>query len=431
LLLDSVQKPFISKMGVALLIILHMLTNGSRALMKRKRQDLAEDGTLGKIKKRRDAGIKRGHKEGSLPHFLREQSSQRAGEQLEEPAEFDSHVRDALENCPDDPLNSAQKKLEKNARRNVTKVLERHEEMIKAESEKMKKKLDKYEQKEQKVEAKSWCQQMSFDSQQKADRFLNLAETRWMAEEKEDRDTIRKFCKAVSNEVEKFLLPLKGHAIWCVENTDVFHGGLTSDTFKKALRNQRVLFAAVLFGGYVVDRTWLKKAEEVFQISETVVEPHWRLKGAVCKPLELFVHSNFGEQEEFKEFGSIIEAANSDRWIVHQKSIENGSLLSHWTIRDFRRQIRKAKQGLVLFGSKEKAKENVKKLKTMRKEIRLQKRQVKQLRERVPRPRLRLAALTQKVMNAQKLMNAQKGSPVGPKSFFKKIANMVELRKHG
>ena len=96
MLLDSVQKPFISKMGVALLIILHMLTNGSRALMKRKRQDLAEDGTLGKIVKRRDAGIKRGHKEGSLPHFLKEQSSQRAGEQLEEPAEFDSHVRDAL-----------------------------------------------------------------------------------------------------------------------------------------------------------------------------------------------------------------------------------------------------------------------------------------------------------------------------------------------
>ena len=83
MLLDSVQKPFISKMGVALLIILHMLTNGSRAYVKRKLQDLAatEDGTFGKIKKRRDAGIKRGHKEGSLPHFLREQSSQRAGEQ--------------------------------------------------------------------------------------------------------------------------------------------------------------------------------------------------------------------------------------------------------------------------------------------------------------------------------------------------------------
>ena len=408
-----------------------MLTNGSRALMKRKRQDLAEDGTLGKIVKRRDAGIKRGHKEGSLPHFLKEQSSQRAGEQLEEPAEFDSHVRDALENCPDDPLNSAQKKLEKNARRNVTKVLERHEEMIKAESEKMKKKLDKYEQKEQKVEAKSWCQQMSFESQQRADRFLNLAETRWMAEEKEDRDTIRKFCQTVSDTVVQFLKPLKGHAIWCVENTDVFHGGLTSDTFKKALRNQPVLFAAVLFGGYVVDRTWLKKAEEVFQISEAVVEPHWRLKGAVCKPLEVFVHSNFRDEEEFKQFGSIIQAASSDRWVISQKSVAHGSLLSHWTIRDSRKEIRKAKQGLVLFGSKEKAKENVKNLKTMRKGLKIQKRQVKQLRKTVPRPRLRLAALTLQLKKAQKSVLSMKGSPVGPKSFFKKIANMVELRKHG
>ena len=295
MLFDFAQKPFISKTGVALLndIILHMLTDGSRALLKRKRQDRAEDGTLGKIVRRRDAGIKRGHKEGSLPHFLKEQSSQRAGEQLEEPAEFDSHVQDALENCPDEPLNSAQQKLEKDAQRRVTKVLERHEEMIKPESKKMKKKLDKYVQKEQKVEAKSWCQQMSFDSQYRADRFLNLAETRWMAAEKEDRDTIRKWCKAVSKTVVEFLLPLKGHAIWCVENTDVFHGGLTSDTFKKALRKQPVLFAAVLFGGYVVDRTWLKKAAEHFKVSGEVVEPHWRLKGAVCKPLEVFVHSSF------------------------------------------------------------------------------------------------------------------------------------------
>ena len=121
--------------------------------------------------------------------------------------------------------------------------------MIKPESEKMKKKLDKHLQKEQKVEAKSWCQQMSFDSQYKADRFLNLAETRWMAPEKEDRDTIRKFCKAVSKTVVEFLSPQKGHTIWCVENTDVFRGGLTSDTLRKALRKQPVLFAAVVFRG--------------------------------------------------------------------------------------------------------------------------------------------------------------------------------------
>ena len=409
-----------------------MLTNGSRALKKRKRQDLAEDGTLGEIKKRRDAGIKRGHKEGSLPHFLKEQATQRAGKQLAEPAEFDSHVRDALENCPDEPLNKAQKELEKKARRNVTSVLERHEEMIKAESQKMQEKLDNKVKNEQKDEAKSWCQQMSFDSQYRADRFLNLAETRWMAEEKDDRETIRTFCQVVSDEVKNFLLPLKGHAIWCVENTDVFHGGLTSDTFKEALRNQHVLFAAVLFGGYVVDRTWLKKAAEHFKISGEVVEPHWRLKGAVCKPLELFVHSSFGgEQGEFKELGSIINKADSAVWTVSQNSCANGCLLSHWTIRTLRNQVRKPKQGLVLFGSKEKAKEYIQKLKTMRKEIRRLKKQVKHLKDSVPRPRLKLAALSQKLRNAQKLMNGKKGSPIGPKSFFKLIANMVELRKHG
>ena len=362
LLLDFAQKPFISKMGVALLIILHMLTGGSRVLKKRRHEDLAEDGTL-KIARRRDAGIKRGHKEGSLPHFLKEQSSQRAGEQLEKPAEFDSHVQDAMQNGPDEPLNSDQQKLEKKAQKRVTKVLERHAEMIKPESEKMKKKLDKHLQKEQKVEAKSWCQQMSFDSQYKADRFLNLAETRWMAPEKEDRDTIRKFCKAVSKTVVEFLLPQEGHTIWCVENTDVFRGGLTSDTLRKALRKQPVLFAAVLFGGYVIDRTWLKKAEEYFQISDAMVEPHWRLKGAVHKPLEVFVHSSFRDKEESAHFISTIQAARSDRWVVSQTSVANGSLLSHWTVRDSRREIRQDKHGLVLFETREKAKENAKKQK--------------------------------------------------------------------
>ena len=98
-----------------------------------------------------------------------------------------------MQDCPDEPVDEAQKKLERLSQKRVKKVLERHEEMIKPASEKLKKKLDKYIQKEEKIGEKSWCQQMSFDSQLRADRFLRLAKTRWMAPEKEDRETIRGF----------------------------------------------------------------------------------------------------------------------------------------------------------------------------------------------------------------------------------------------
>ena len=74
----------------------------------------------------------------------------------------------------------------KNADNRATKVSERHEEMIKPVSEKMQKKLKEFRKIEKNVQERSWCQQMSFESQMRADRFLKPAETRWMALEKED-----------------------------------------------------------------------------------------------------------------------------------------------------------------------------------------------------------------------------------------------------
>ena len=57
-------------------------SHGSRVLKKRRHADLKEDGTLGNFEKRRDCGSKRGHKQGSLPQFLKEQADQRAGQTL-------------------------------------------------------------------------------------------------------------------------------------------------------------------------------------------------------------------------------------------------------------------------------------------------------------------------------------------------------------
>ena len=64
----------------------------------------------------------------------------------------------------------------------------------------------------------------------------------------------------------------------------------------------------------------------------------------------------------------------------------NGSLLSHWTVRDSRREIRQDKHGLVLFETREKAKENVKKKQTKLKEMKKLEKQVKALKAKVPKP---------------------------------------------
>jgi len=407
-------------------------SHGSKTLKKRKHEDLLEDGTLGKFEKRRDAGTKRGHKDGSIPHFLKEQSDQRAGAKLQEPTEFDAQIRDAMQNCPDPVRCTAQKELERKARQRVTKVSERHEEMIKPVSKKMKKKFKMYDKKEKQIEKKAWCQQMSFKSMQQNDKFLNLGVTRWMAPYAEDRGTIREFYGGTrtsvwSDEVQ-FLATLKGNMVWCVENTDVFLSGFTGGTFQKALKKESALFAAVLFGGYVVDPTWLKKATEVFKVNGCVVEPHWRLKGAVRQPMELHVHESFKERPEFNRFAKLINAAQSDRWVMNKKDMANGSLLSHWTIRDSRKELRQPKNGFVLYESKEKAKEYKAKVDAKQAAVKKLEKKVKELKAKVPKP-LSLGAMALQLKNAK--AHGMKGASVGPEQFFEKISRMVQLRKAG
>lgn len=268
---------------------------------------------------------------------------------------------------------------------------------------------------------------MSFESQMRADRFLKPAETRWMALEKEDRDTIQTLCQnRASRDIVEFLRPLQGQKVWCIKNTRVLLNGLHSDSFRKALRKDPVLFAAALFGGYLVDRTWLQKAEEYHGITGELVEPHWKLKGSVQKPLELFVDASFREHEEFTKFSSIIKEAQSDRW-VQNKDMAHGSLLSHWTVRDARKEIRQQKLGIVLFGSKDGAKDSAKNMKTKKAAVKKLENKVKELRAKNPKP-LALMATVQQLKEARQSATL-KGSPVGPKKFFERVAQMVALQR--
>ena len=409
---------------------------------KRKREGGPEDG-MGQIPKRRDAGQKRGFVEGSLPHFLGAQSDQRAGMLAEDVAKgdtMDALIQEALQNASDEELTPEQQEFTRRAKNRFKKVSERHTEMIQPVSMKMTKKLNQYVKKEKKQDEQRWCQQMSFNSQQRADRFLNRDEVRWMTSKKEDRDTIRTFCTARSvwGDAVEFLdretdsVEMEcGRKVWCVKDTatSAIQNGLDSDTFRSALRKP-VLFAAVLFGGYVVDRTWLQKATTHWGIRKELVEPHWQLKGCVKTPLELYVDPSFGEQEEFKELAKLIQAAQSGRWVVASSSIAHGSLLSAWTVRRSRAEVRQPVMGMVLYGSTEAAKENAKKKRALKKEVARLAARVERLKARVPKP-FGLAAACAKYKKLKKEVLSGQGTPIGPTKFFKKIAEMAMLQQCG
>ena len=185
-------------------------SHGSRVLKKRRHADLKEDGTLGNFEKRRDCGSKRGHKQGSLPQFLKEQADQRAGQTLEEMEswseelrrgkERDDHIMVAMKEQElletdqgiDAERTNKQKKLDESFRKKLTKVKERHEELMKPESELLKKKYDDEIEKLNKTQKTAWSQQMSIEFQVLNDKYLrNPAKIQWIAQRRIDRETIR------------------------------------------------------------------------------------------------------------------------------------------------------------------------------------------------------------------------------------------------
>jgi len=195
--------------GVARFKLEH--SHGSRVLKKRRHADLKEDGTLGNFEKRRDCGSKRGHKQGSLPLFLKEQADQRAGHTLEESdAIRDGHIMKAMQEAKqkeqegsDELLETGseaertrkeQKRLAKSFRKRLQTKKERHQELMKPESEKLKKKYDDEIQKLHKTEKTAWSQQMSIEFQVLNDKYLrNPAKMKWIARKSTDRETIRNF----------------------------------------------------------------------------------------------------------------------------------------------------------------------------------------------------------------------------------------------
>ncbi len=111
-------------------------------------------------------------------------------------------------------------------------------------------------------------------------------------------------------------------------------------------------------------------------------------------------------------------------------TIAHGSLLSAWTVRRSRAEVRQPVMGMVLYGSAEAAKENAKKKKKLKKQVEELEVRVKKLRARVPIPWSFLAEC-KKLKKLRKEVLSRRGTPIVPKKFFKKTAEMAQLRKGG
>ena len=177
----------------------------------------------------------------------------------------------------------------------------------------------------------------------------------------------------------------------------------------------------------------MQDAADLQDADIVVVEPHWRLRGALRQPLELFVHESF--KEEWGEFSKIIQETQTGRW-VSAPQMAHGSLLSTWTIRKSCKEIRQAKKGLVLCGSQEKANEvqetkqkredKVKKLEEEVQELKAKWVESKKMKQKI---QLKAKWEMQKIKLKEARAARQNGTPIGPEKFFSEIAGKVQLRR--
>jgi hypothetical protein len=183
-----------------------------------------------------------------------------------------------------------------------------------------------------------------------------------------------------------------------------------------------LIFSAVLFGGYVMDRMWLSKASDFFDTSGYLVEPHWHLKGIMRDAMELHITKDF--KNAFPNHAKLMEESKATF-----RSCPTGvtaSLLCCWTLRKNLSDIHQKKKAIVLCGSQEKAQKFLKGQEQKCSEIKKLEEVVKKLKEKKPIP-IALLAHSQRLRGLKQAMLP--GCPVGPMEFFKLMAAKCRLQK--
>ena len=337
----------------------------------------------------------------------------------------------ALMNGPAAELNPKQKKLKKNAEDDAAQKHHRHQEMILPESEALKKRLAQENKCLQKHASNSWAQQMSVDLQIRDKRFLRPSDTTWAARHT-DRKTITEWiggqeegegAKVYRTAQEVIHENGAVKKIWCIKDISYLEQGIRGQAVQSAVLQEPLLFTALLFGGYVVDRGWLKKARAYHGDSGNLIAPHWQLTGALQKPLELHVTGAFATR--YPEIALLLAEAKGDR-LQLSAAAADACLSSRWTVVPNHADVRQAKKAIILCGAVEQAEELNKVQQQRQEKCNKLAAKVAESKNKKPIPIALVAHVTELRKARKKIKN---GRAVGPDEFVRIFLSMCSLAR--
>ena len=185
-----------------------------------------------------------------------------------------------------------------------------------------------------------------------------------------------------------------------------------------------MLFAALLFGGHVVDRAWLLQAKEYHDCAGYLVEPHWQLKGGMLRPLELHMTEEFSQK--WTEIAALIAQAKGDRG--RSGAIMVGtSLRSRWTVVTTHEDVRQEKRALILCKDAEQAEKLMEKQKKLRAEVDELAKKVRELKKQKPHTPISLSAYSVKLKKTR--AKVRNGTAISPEEFVSTFLSMCTLAR--
>ena len=192
---------------------------------------------------------------------------------------------------------------------------------------------------------------------------------------------------------------------------------------KNSVLDYPLLFGALLCGGHLVDRAWLEQAKELHGDTGYLLEPHWKLKGAMKKPMELHMTEEF--MAKWEEIAILIAEAKGDR-LRKAEFTGDVSLQSRWTVVKRHEDVRQEKKAIILCRDAEQAKELSEKQAALKAKEQELKEIVKKLAETKPQPLSLMGNRLQLHSTRKKLRN---GRPVSPEEFINIFLSMCHLAR--
>jgi hypothetical protein len=321
---------------------------GSKVLQKRHSKFKVEDEA--NIPPRIDKGQRKTAKPTRMLYFLQQKAMQ-AKEKQTIISPMDNLVMKKLSKNTKEP-SDVQLKAKMKAEENLVQKRKFIEEMMKPQSEVLNEKNKEIVDTKEKAAKANKFHMASLHLNALQQKCLVPSECKIFVAQRED--WTEHHCKSLSVEhsVQKFVTrrPDK-KKLWFSQHTRLLNHPDWQQLFvdQKVLSNDMAVLGAVVFGGYLVDETWVKKSTDAGMLEkELLVEPIWKLRGSINKALELTLDTSLceGGGDVGKECKLLLEA-KPDRILVQEvrdarepsKIIQEESS-SRWTWRNERSQIR-------------------------------------------------------------------------------------------